>query len=342
MMNHHYKEDTWRIERNATSENPEIWETVVTKVDDPDVQFKFKTSMVNNLPCLCCCGQSRFDRVDAGVKYRSSDFLIATYPKCGTTWSEQCVLLLTNNADPSQLNPVHKNSYDRETKFGKLWVEAMLLQEDIQFSSQTAEFQNISFEEFADAPEPRVIKTHMPAHLLPGAMEKSVSALPEGMKVIVVARNPLDACVSSYYHAFNPAKNGWPFDAWATTWINGYAMYGDYYHWLKGWYEQYQLHPNRILWVEFEKMKEDSISETRRIARFLGYSEDQEFIERVVKYSSFESMSSMAAEKGGDVIGHLRKGEVGDWKNHFTNDLYELFRQHTEKEFAGLPFQFLG
>jgi hypothetical protein len=46
---------------------------------------------------------------------------------------------------------------------------------------------------------------------------RGVLGLPEGMKVIITARNPLDACVSSYYHAFNPYKSGWPFDGKTTS-----------------------------------------------------------------------------------------------------------------------------
>jgi hypothetical protein len=36
---------------------------------------------------------------------------VLTYPKCGTTWTEQAVLLLLNNADASLLDPKTKNSY---------------------------------------------------------------------------------------------------------------------------------------------------------------------------------------------------------------------------------------
>jgi hypothetical protein len=70
----------------------------------------------------------------------------------------------------------------------------------------------LSWESFDTAPAPRVIKTHAPLQLLLGTNGRGVEALPERTKVVVVSRNPLDACVSCYYHAWNPFKSGWPFD----------------------------------------------------------------------------------------------------------------------------------
>lgn len=339
-MEQKYYQDRWTIKREQIAEEPEYYMTKVTSVTNPEQQYNFRTSLVNGLPCLKWCPQSRFDKLNAAVTYRDSDIFVATYPKCGTTWSEQCVLLLTNGADPSKLNPVHKNTYNKELKFGKIWPEAQLLQ-DI-FPDETGEGANLTLEEYNSAPEPRVLKTHMPINLLPGTNGQGIANLPPKTKIIVVSRNPLDACVSSYYHAFNPAKSGWPFEAWATTWINGYAQFGDYFDWMKGWYAEYQKYPDRILWVQYEDMKKNPFEETLKMARYLGVSTDSEFIQRVVQFSSFDSMVKSVNEKGGDTLGHLRKGEIGDWKNHFTPELYELFRQHTEKEFMGTPFTLEG
>ena len=58
------------------------------------------------------------------VVYRPSDVVIATYPKCGTTLTEQVVLLLLNGGDVSALDPLSKNSANLTGKFGKVWPEA--------------------------------------------------------------------------------------------------------------------------------------------------------------------------------------------------------------------------
>jgi hypothetical protein len=159
------------------------------------------------------------------------------------------------------------------------------------------------------------------------------------MKVVIVTRNPLDACISSYYHSFNPFKSGWPFDAWASTWLAGYAMYGSYFDWVKGWHEELQRYPDKAIWIQYEDLKEDAVRETSRLARYLGVEQanDDAFIQKVIEYSSFETMVKQAEEKGGDTIGHLRKGKVGDWKNHFSADLFAEFQQTMIQELVDIP-----
>jgi hypothetical protein len=331
-MLHSFNNQNWTITREVREDDPDGCHTIVTSTVDPTKQYEFRTTLVKGVPGLNSCPPARFEALNKGIKYRSSDILIATYPKCGTTWSEQTVLLLTRNSDPELLNPVHKNTYNKESKIGKIWPEAMILQE---IDKSGGEFEPMSFQEFDEASSPRVIKTHASVGLLLGT-NGDVGNLPEGAKVVVVTRNPYDACVSSYYHAFNPAKSGWPFDAWATAWLNGYVMFGDYYEWIKGWYQQYLKYPDRIIWISFEEMKKSPFEETLRLSTFLGTPTEPVFVQKVVDLSSFENMKDQATKKGGDVVGHLRKGDVGDWKNHFSPELFQLFKEHTEREFEGI------
>ena len=66
------------------------------------------------------------------LQYADRDILIDvhifSYPKSGTTWLEQCVLLLLNGGDTSLLNPSHKNTYSPAApeSRGKIWLEACI------------------------------------------------------------------------------------------------------------------------------------------------------------------------------------------------------------------------
>lgn len=329
-MLHQYNSDRWRIERKLKDNETEQYEVIVTKSDDPSMKFTYHCAMNNGISMMTCLPQTRFDKIDSNLRYRDTDIMISTYPKCGTTWTEHLVLLLLNGARPELLNPVTKNAYDMTTKQGKLWPEAMILN-DVE--PKGGQFYNLPWEEFDNAPAPRVMKCHMPVPLLYATKDQGVSALPKGMKILVVTRNPLDACVSSYYHAFNPFKSGWPFDAWATLFLNGYCHFGNYSDWVKGWYEQYQRHADQICWVQYETLKADPFSEIQRIAKFLNIpqADDDQFILSVAEHSSFREMKKQSEAKGGD--DHLRKGIVGDWRNHFHDEhLFQLFQQHFSEE----------
>eukprot|EP01034_Spumella_vulgaris_P032754 gene32754-40427_t len=268
------------------------------------------------------------------AQYRSGDIIIATFPKCGTTWIEQCVLLLLADGYKEGLNPATKNVYiPGSTAPGKVWLEAAL-QQDPSYQHKTGlEFAPISVQNFMEMPGSRVIKTHAPMQLLLGTDNDGLSALPDGVKVVVMTRNPMDACVSCYYHAWNPFKSGWPFEAWATYWLGGYSVHGSWFTWVKDWYLASQAHPQTAHFMQYENMKKNAAEEVRKLADFLCIDHTPELISRVVENSSFDSMRGQAEECGGDKMGHLRKGESGDWRNHFVSEpLIQAFRSKFDEE----------
>lgn len=193
-------------------------------------KFTYPISYVQGIAYPKWCPQARWQYLQQNIHIRDNDILIVTYPKCGTTWIEQCVLLLQHRGDISKMDPSSKNTYmpTRAESFGKIWPEACVEQNPSAYLQSGPEFISLSINDFDQAPSPRIIKSHAPPHLLltgrrsppdlprhdagdGGSGDSSCSSgeqlwLPEGAKVIVVTRNPLDACVSSYYHAWNPCK----------------------------------------------------------------------------------------------------------------------------------------
>ncbi len=116
----------------------------------------------------------RWSILNSVIEYRAGDIIIASYPKCGTTWTEQCILLLLNDGYPDRLNPATKNVYvpNLPDKTGKIWLEAALMQDDPVFAQLMGSQANpISLQEFEEMPDRRVIKTHAPINLLLGQNE---------------------------------------------------------------------------------------------------------------------------------------------------------------------------
>lgn len=288
--------------------------------------------------------EDRWNMLNDVIKFKSTDTLVVTYPKCGTTWLEQSVLLLLNEGDVDRMNAATKNSYSiSQSGRGKIWPEACVNQNPIFGERLGPEFVPLTVEQFENAPSPRVIKSHAPLNLLLGSGGLGIEGLPEGAKVVIVARNPLDACVSSYYHAFNPHKSGWPFDAWAALWLSGNFAHGSYFDWVKNWskHAKEEEHQDRILWIQFEDVKAEPVRVMTELAHFLGVGGDAALVQRAVEASSFESMREQATQ-GGDtaLAGHLRKGVAGDWRNHFSPALVEEFVATFERECAGSGLRF--
>jgi hypothetical protein len=159
--------------------------------------------------------------------------------------SEQCILLLIHNGNPAVLNPKSKNAYNRQSAVGKFRIESMIDQVPEVEDLMGEEGRCLHWEDFHLAPSPRVIKSHAPPSLMIGTNlegPKVLFAQAPRSKLLVVVRNPLDTCVSNYYHTKNSAaKRGIPFDAWAILWMNGYVAHGS---WIQQWYSRYQQYPS--------------------------------------------------------------------------------------------------
>jgi hypothetical protein len=258
------------------------------------------------------------------------------------------VLLLLNNGKEDLMDPSVKNTFEIGSKVnGKVWPEACIDQDpDVQkmIGKQAAP---ITVDAFDHMPTPRVIKTHATPPFLLGTNKTGLPGLVDGVKVIVITRNPFDACLSSYFYAINPFRNGWPFDAWATVWLSGMAPQADWFDWVRMWAKQKSEHPDRVLWVHYEDLKDDPKKEITRIAEYIDLfdtqttdstviTEQSALIDRVVEYSSFDCMKSqsdrahLASPDTTFKDVHLRKGQSGDWR-HYMEEGGEVYASFVEK-----------
>ena len=80
-------------------------------------------------------------------------------------------------------------------------------------------------------------------------------------------------------------------------------------------------------------MIKDIRKEIKQIAEYLGVSASEEQIDIVEKHVSFGSMKKQYIERGNTFF--MRKGEVGDWRNHFTPEEAEFVDKMAEEKLAG-------
>ena len=248
---------------------------------------------------------------ESGLAYqaRGGDTFIVTYPKCGTTWTQHIVWMLYRDGEPL---PLGKN-----------------------INLEVPHLEEVGSEFVAALPEPRFIKTHLTYELVPHHPEA---------KYIYVARNPFDCVVSFYYHTKGFIKHydfaEGSFDSFFECFINGEVDWGDYFDHLLPWIQ----HKNdaNILFLTYEEMKEDLRAAIKKIAVFLGdiymnKIDNIQILENIIEYASFSSMSKnqsrWSSQRPDRMTPFIRKGEVGDWKSHFsasqTRQLMQKFRERT-------------
>ena len=168
---------------------------------------------------------------------------------------------------------------------------------------------------------PRLIKTHLPYKYIKKSLEQTDT------KLIVGMRNPKDTLVSYYYFYRMNASLG----KFRGTWDEFYGLfhknrlaYGDWFDYTNGYWRLRSQ--SNVFIVKYEEMIEDLQRVVEKLARFLGKELNQETLQKIVKYGSFEEMKENSAVNktrfgtylDQDIGKFMRKGEVGDWKNHFS------------------------
>ncbi|XP_018414625.1 PREDICTED: sulfotransferase 1C1-like isoform X1 [Nanorana parkeri] len=256
---------------------------------------------------------------------REDDILIATYPKAGTTWTQEIVdlILIQGDVEKSMRAPCF-------LKVPFLDLNAKPLPSGVEAANAM--------------PSPRLLKTHMPIKLLPP------SFLEKNPKVIYVARNAKDCMVSYYY--FQKMNKGLPdpgtWNEYFSTKKTEKVPWGSWFDHVIGWWNAKDKH--RILYVFFEDMVEEPKREIKKILQFLEKDVSEEVFEKILHHTSFEIMKdnpmtnySVLPPEVMDqsVSKFMRKGKVGDWKNHFSVSQNILFNEEYKKkmEESGLTFR---
>jgi hypothetical protein len=163
------------------------------------------------------------------MKPRPDDIWIVTYPKCGTTMGKELLWQMSRGCDVT-------SEESKTTIFARVpFLEFGGLngvcdcQGCIATFNARPDFIKDGITTAENLIGPRIITCHLPISMLPPSV-LDIS------KVIVIARNPKDACVSFYHHEKLLPQHGFTgsFDDYAKFWIQGRASCcGDYFVYLK-------------------------------------------------------------------------------------------------------------
>ncbi|XP_008292064.1 sulfotransferase 6B1 [Stegastes partitus] len=181
-----------------------------------------------------------------------------------------------------------------------------------------------------ERPSPRFMGTHFHPDNIPKSFYEKKT------KMLVIFRNPKDTMVS-YYHFSNnnpvlPSAQSW--DAYFSQFMSGDVGWGSYFDHAIGW-DKKMDDPN-VMVVTYEDLKQNLTDGVRQICSFFGFKLSEDQIQQIAGQSTFSAMKQGSASTHGN-LGNVifRKGEVGDWKNHFTAEQSREMDEVFSKRLAG-------
>ncbi|KAF7084064.1 hypothetical protein CFC21_087756 [Triticum aestivum] len=196
-------------------------------------------------------------------KLRPSDVLLASFPKCGTTWLKALAFATRNRAEHPPRDPDHPlrrgNPHDvvkyLEVAFGQPMGDSG------------------AGDVFAALPSPRVLATHLPCSLLPRRMTAEES----DCRIVYICRDPKDALVSSWFFAKKGAAAialtlaradkdmdmqqqpppPYTFEEAFELFCDGICVSGPQWRHVLGYWEMSRKRPEKVLFLRYEEMLRD-------------------------------------------------------------------------------------
>ncbi|PKI67794.1 cytosolic sulfotransferase 15-like [Punica granatum] len=270
---------------------------------------------------------------------RDSEIILACKPKSGTTWLKALAFsaLRRDVFPPSTASHPLMSSNPHEL---------------VPFFEYTVYGQAGELLDLGSFSTPRLLATHIPHDSLPESVRQS------GCRVIYICRNPLDTIVSFWHFAGQVWPKVWssgqsPKEEYFDYCCRGIEGFGPFWDHILGYWKASLEGPNRVLFLKYEDLKEDTAGNLKRIAEFMGvpFSEEEEgdgVIEEIVKLCSLSSLKELEVNKTGkraisfiDNNTYFRKGEIGDWVNHLTPAMAEKLESIMEEKLSpfGLKFR---
>ena len=268
------------------------------------------------------------------LTYRESDVLLISYPKTGTTWLQEILWLLTNEMNFDEAK--RKSIFERFPYI---------------------EFPTPGIKTISQAKGPRLLKTHLAPDLLnlDGGDQADCEHCGIGIpKIVAIVRDPKDVLVSYYYFCRMNNLIGFTgtFDEFFDRFVKDQVPYGSitqFYNSLLT-LSQGKL-ANNVIIVKYEDLKSNFNREVDRITHFLSLpplTADQ--MARLKCHTSFEEMAQNSSVNYSQMVSlgignkdeapFMRKGIVGDWKNHLSPLQKRLIEDKVQLEGAGHFFDY--
>lgn len=258
---------------------------------------------------------------------RDDDVWISSFPKCGTTWTQEMVWNIMNDSDFATAKSVN---LDERVPFFEMYP---LTDETFRPSAPD------TVKQVAKMKSPRIVKTHFSYEMLPTQVRE------KKCKLVYVTRNPRDTVVSFFNHWKVLEGYTGSFELFVDTFLNDVCGY--YTPFLEHVLSYYEKKDNdNVCFITYEEMKANLAKVITKVANFLGKTVPEgKKMAALVEHLSFDKMKNNNAVNKSDMVeicnqhyqqemegnAFMRKGQTGNWRKHFTPELEKRFDEW-EKE----------
>ncbi|XP_044249895.1 sulfotransferase 1 family member D1-like [Drosophila takahashii] len=247
---------------------------------------------------------------------RDSDVFVVTFMKAGTTWMQELAWLLLNKMDYETAKSsyaMHRSVFLEESAVNPAVPDSISLCNKMKGN-------------------PRLIKSHLPAQLLPPQLWK------QGRKIIYMARNPKDIVVSQYH--FLTGFGFWQgsLDEFVDDFVADKVSFTSYWAHVIDFYRMRD--EENIFFVTYEEMSRNLGDVIKRLSLFLGCKElSENEMDKLINHLSFKNMKESkfgnptglmkTYRKIGDDFQFMRRGIVGSFKDELSSEGKEKIDQLT-------------
>jgi len=265
---------------------------------------------------------------------KDDDVVLMTFPKSGTTWGQEILWTLLNNAALDNPEATSLALPRRSPVLeGDIILPDMFGSDD---PADTNQFPHgLNLQKIGETKGPRCIKTHLSFDLIsPTVLSKA--------KVVYMLRDPRDVCISYYYHCrlFKYETYTGTFEEFVESFMNDATYYSPYWtHVHEAWSRR--NHP-RVHILSYDLLKKNTKQEYRKLNDFLQTKIPEGQLDRIIEYCSFAEMKKREhhaslkewdpllmdmeiAEKDGG--GFFKKGESGRHKEVLTKEHQRMFEE---------------
>lgn len=285
------------------------------------------------------------------LKIRSDDVFLCSYPRTGSTWLQEILWLLGNDLDFKKAESIVQQVRNPTLELSSLYFG------DEELAEWMTKLMKGNSIDFVDQMKGRrFIKSHLPWHMLPDQLTSN-----SDVKIVYTMRNPKDQAVSYYHYLLLAHKIDCSFDEFIEVFLANKMVYGSSAQHMLEYYKR-RNQPN-ILLVKYEDMKRDLPSVIRQCAEHLEVNRTitSDDIDKLCDHVKFEKMEKNMSVNLETIVFHdelakesinqemynkvkfIRKGQIGDWQNHFSPETNEKFDKWIEENLdsTGMTFDYV-